>query len=366
MIKRLTPWLAAALFVSGCSTQPLNRAAQRGDAAQVKALLDKGADPNKKGWVGETPLMTAAFHGKMPVVEALLAAGADVNARWRYGTPLSYAATRGNEGVVDLLVSKGAQVDDQVIEAAMENGFSALAVKLGRVRGQQVGAKEPSVDRPSYSAAAAAPRPDDVAVVVAVDEDNDAEAMTAHLKALGFAEDRVVSLQTRKASRTQLSAHLDEWLPSRVKPESMVVFYYSGKGAVDPKTGEALLMPFDFDAKFPQSTAVPLKRVYDSLAKLKAKKTLVVLDTAFPGAAKDALMPAGGLTTLLAAVDGQTAGALEKQRHGLFTYYLLQGLTAGKRAAQDLIDFAAPKVRDQAKRQGREQTASLLGPDTEI
>ena len=355
--------LCAALAVSGCSTAPLNRAASRGDAASLKAQLDKGADPNMRGIVGETPLMSAAFSGSRQAVEVLLAAGADVNARWRYGTPLSYAAQRGHTDIVRLLLDRGAQCDDQAVEAAKENAFSALARELSLHKDRQSGKGAPSVDQPRYSAA---PRADDLAVLVSVDQDNDAEALLRHLKALGFLEDRIASLKSRKATRTQLVAHLEEWLPARVKPESTVVFYYSGRGGADAKTGQALLLPWDVDANFLQSTAYPLRQVYERLAGLKAKKVFIVLDSAFSGAAAEDLRPADSITALMAASNAQIAGALQEQHHGLLTYYLLQGLSEGKRTTRALYDYLKPLVEEQARRQGRQQTPALMGADAEI
>ena len=85
---------------------PLCRAASRGDVAQVRDLLWRGANPNAPDEQGKTPLMWSAwifahlaerenqvkdpdFHG---VAKLLLDKGADANARDRAGhTPLLLA-----------------------------------------------------------------------------------------------------------------------------------------------------------------------------------------------------------------------------------------------------------------------------------
>ena len=54
---------------------PLIRACARNDVAQVKTLLQNGADPNKPGRHGEIPLSVAAKCGGVRVTEVLLRHG---------------------------------------------------------------------------------------------------------------------------------------------------------------------------------------------------------------------------------------------------------------------------------------------------
>lgn len=160
---------------------------------------------------------------------------------------------------------------------------------------------------------------------------------------------------------------------------STVFFYYSGHGAPDPRAGQAYLVPSDGDAMFLQSTALPLKQVYGALAKLPARRVIVVLDACFSGVAGRSVIArgtrplvlrtqeliAGGRTTVLAASSGEeTSGALDAQGHGLFTYYLLQGLSAGRRSTRALLDYLKPLVEDEARRQNREQVPVQLGEPT--
>ena len=56
---------------------PLHAAVLNGDAAQVKSLLKRGADPNAKNHAGITPLMLAV--GDPVKLDLLLKHGANVN-----------------------------------------------------------------------------------------------------------------------------------------------------------------------------------------------------------------------------------------------------------------------------------------------
>lgn len=76
----------------------------------VKALLEKGADPDQIFFSGETALHLAVEQGNYTVAELLLAFGADVNAQERKEgfTPLMYAAIKDDRKMLKLLTSHGA------------------------------------------------------------------------------------------------------------------------------------------------------------------------------------------------------------------------------------------------------------------
>lgn len=125
---------ALAAIEAGADPNAINRyglpvlfsAAQAGDAAIVKALITKGADPNTKigtsyntagvGYTGTTdgtPLGYAAAKGKLQAMEALVTAGADVNGAGPEGrTPLIQAVDSGKFAVVEWLIAKGANASD--------------------------------------------------------------------------------------------------------------------------------------------------------------------------------------------------------------------------------------------------------------
>lgn len=126
--------LAAAVLVflafAGCSAAkraempPLIEAVRSGDAASVRALVAKGADPNApSGGNGWTPLLHAIHTNQAASVEALLAAGAAVDGTDGNGTtPLMMAGGYGYTPIVALLLSRGADARkrDRGGETALE------------------------------------------------------------------------------------------------------------------------------------------------------------------------------------------------------------------------------------------------------
>lgn len=68
-------------------------AAEKGQIAVVKSLLEAKTEVNKRDKQGNTALMFACYKGYVTIVELLLAAGADVNAGNGYSTALSMAVS---------------------------------------------------------------------------------------------------------------------------------------------------------------------------------------------------------------------------------------------------------------------------------
>jgi hypothetical protein len=251
-------------------------------------------------------------------------------------------------------------------------------------------ALQSDIDAPAYKLRE---HPENFAVVIGIEQYadlpdaqfavRDADAMRAHLIALGYPDRNVIYLTGQNATRAGIQKYLNEWLPRNVKPQSTVFFYYSGHGAPDARTGEAYLVPWDGDPKFLATTAFPLKEVYAALEKLPARDIVVVLDSCFSGAGgrsvlakglrpmvitvETGFLPQGRLALFAAASRDEVTGGMEEQGHGIFTYYFLKGLSgaakdkSGTVTLKGLYEYAKPLVQDAARHQNRDQTPVLHG-----
>lgn len=111
---------------------------RRGRSAEVEEQLQRGADPDRRDWQGNTPLLIAARDGHAQLVERLLAAGASVHLKDRqHGmTALMWAALRGHEAVVEQLLQAGAdptladRYGKDAAGLAREYGHSEIAALL--------------------------------------------------------------------------------------------------------------------------------------------------------------------------------------------------------------------------------------------
>jgi uncharacterized protein len=91
---------------------PLQWAAYRSDASEVKRLLAAGADVSQANVYGVTPMQLAAVTGNAAIIKLLLAAGADVESPTAEGqTALMSVARTGNVEAAKLLIRRGAHVN---------------------------------------------------------------------------------------------------------------------------------------------------------------------------------------------------------------------------------------------------------------
>ena len=129
---------------------PVADAAQRGDAAAVRALLADGADVNAAQGDGMTGLHWAAFNGNAAIADVLVGAGADLEAVTRLGAhrPLHVAAKEGHAAVTALLLEAGADPSALTSTGAAPLHFAAASGDARSVsalldHGASVDAREP-------------------------------------------------------------------------------------------------------------------------------------------------------------------------------------------------------------------------------
>lgn len=96
------------------SWRPIHYAAKNGHLECIKVLLEHGADIHSEDIENETAITLASFYGHTECVRYLLEQGANVNDCAVDGTPLIYAAQCENAECVKLLLEHGACVNTSV------------------------------------------------------------------------------------------------------------------------------------------------------------------------------------------------------------------------------------------------------------
>lgn len=129
---------AAAQDPKQALNEQLYEAARKGDVAEVKAVLDRGADVNAKFRYGATALFKAAERGHTEVVRLLIERGADVNVKDTFygATAISWAVQKGHTGVVRAILAKSADEAGDVLLDGVRSGnaeMAAAALDTGKV-----------------------------------------------------------------------------------------------------------------------------------------------------------------------------------------------------------------------------------------
>jgi hypothetical protein len=193
----------------------------------------------------------------------------------------------------------------------------------------------------------------------------DADAFAAELKdpEIGrFPAENVREITNAEATTKNIKEQLN-WIARSAQPNDLVVIYMATHGSprsLDSVSGVNYLITYDtemydqgsFDEDAMYGTALPMVELADAVAtRMKALRTLVVLDTCYSGGSIGNQVPANGKATVMAAPShamleqmGQGTGRIvlaasqsdeeslesAKLGHGYFTYYLLQALKSGK------------------------------------
>jgi|WetSurMetagenome_2_1015567.scaffolds.fasta_scaffold00007_127 hypothetical protein len=211
---------------------------------------------------------------------------------------------------------------------------------------------------------------------------NDAKIFAEYAKKILGIEDKFVLITlnaTASIMRNQIKRAID--IVKVMGASSEIIFYYAGHGFPDQATKIPYLIPVDVSASN-LSEAIKLADVYTQLGSSGAGKVTVLLDACFSGGGRDMgplsarsvrMVPEsedkminGNMVVFAASTGDQTAQALKKEKHGLFTYYLLKKLkeTSGNITYNDLFDYILKSVQiDALTENNNPQVPVLISSD---
>jgi hypothetical protein len=226
----------------------------------------------------------------------------------------------------------------------------------------------------------------------------DAEAIYQFLTTRGgYPKDNVVLLTDNtpdKPTLQNIRRALGDFLYRRPAREDMVLIYYAGHGApeVDAAGTESdgiskYLIPRNADPESLYSTALPMDEIQRIFGRIQAERVVMMLDTCYSGSAGgrtftrqqlrsnrlndqflERLTRSKGRVIITAAGPNEVALETAELGHGLFTYYLLEGL--GGRADRDgdgivtvseLYEYLEHEVDRRARAVGGRQRPLMRG-----
>jgi len=188
---------------------------------------------------------------------------------------------------------------------------------------------------------------------------NDAETFRKYaLNVLGVEEKNMHFMLDATAGQMKREIDLVTAILKRLGEQGELIFYYAGHGFPDEVTKVPYLIPVDVDATN-LSAAIRLSDVYQKLGETGADRITVFLDACFSGGGRNqgllaargvAVKPKkeninGNMVVFSASSGEQSALPYHKEKHGMFTYYLLDKLqTGGNVSYGELEEYLKRKI----------------------
>lgn len=167
---------------------------------------------------------------------------------------------------------------------------------------------------------------------------NDASVFREYaLKTLGVQDENMFFLTDASAGEMRKKIDLVTALLKRMGSESELIFYYAGHGLPDESSRIPYLIPVDVDATN-LAYAIKLSDIYRNFSETGAKRITIFLDACFSGGGRNQGLlaargvrikpeeaPVSGNMVVFAASSGdQSSLPYRKEKHGIFTFYLLK------------------------------------------
>ncbi len=200
----------------------------------------------------------------------------------------------------------------------------------------------------------------------------------------GVPEDHVTLLLNEEAKTRNIKSAIGKWLKSKARKEDTVIIFYTGHGA--PEGQETYWVTYDADIDDLFSTALDNNTITDMLARVDAQRMITFLDSCYSAATVNRTnrtrdiqveIPwdkfTGEGNVIISASNGkQLSLEMQAYEHGVFTYYLLEGLKGqadgmtgegrdGVIEVEEIWNYVRNRVSETARAQNNTQTPVLQG-----
>ncbi len=256
-------------------------------------------------------------------------------------------------------------------------------------------AEQKKNSKPSVTNAVRTPA-DAVALVIGVESyqsiskalyaNNDAMQFQDFIRStMGVRAENIKTLNNDKATRAEMLSAIKFWLPAHVQAgKTHVYVFFSGHGLRSDEDAQTYWLPSDANKALLSETAVAERWVMSELQKLHAKSVTLFLDSCYSGMTRrgeplDAysrgVQPksvgtplSSNFTVFSAAASHQAALSADEFKQGIFSYFLIKGLSGAADVDGDqqvsngeLIDYLSVNVDKKAKALNHRQQPQLLG-----
>ncbi|PIE34062.1 hypothetical protein CSA56_09100 [candidate division KSB3 bacterium] len=199
----------------------------------------------------------------------------------------------------------------------------------------------------------------------------------------GVPKDHIKLLLNEEATDRNIKRAIGRWLSRQAQEDDTVLIYYSGHGA--PEGRDTYWVTYNADIDDLYTTALNNSDIADMLDRIHSRRVITFLDSCYSAATvirknQTRSVPteipwkkfAGEGRVTISASDGKELSLeLEEYRHGVFTYYLLEGLKGqadsnadGIVEVDEIWDYVKYQVKEKSREAGNPQTPVFQGAIT--
>jgi formylglycine-generating enzyme required for sulfatase activity/uncharacterized caspase-like protein len=227
---------------------------------------------------------------------------------------------------------------------------------------------------------------------------DDAQSFANALNAsCGVPRDHIKLLTDERATSDAVRSALGTWLSKAAGPEDTVFVYFSGHGyaeeedSLSPGTARTYLVTSNTTLEDLVSTSIPIEEVSVLLSRIRAQKALVLIDSCFSGGATGSGSSIGRGVTRAKSIGAGTNGSVLRMatagsgravitaceadeisyeysdlKHGLFTHFLIKGLSGEARVGanpitpNELYGYLSKNVLAESLKRQHKQTVTAL------
>jgi len=173
------------------------------------------------------------------------------------------------------------------------------------------------------------------------------------------------------------------------KNKTDIYLFFSGHGLASTEDNDVYLFPHNGDPEVLDISALKRNEIFQQISDYEPASVTVFLDTCYSGATRsNELLIASAkpiflevapttippnFTLISAAANNQIASSLDEAKHGLFSYFLMQGLQGKadsnndkKITNEEIYTYVATNVEIEAFNLGRTQTPQIIGDSDKI
>ena len=190
---------------------------------------------------------------------------------------------------------------------------------------------------------------------------NDAKAFYRHLTdVIQIPDENVTLLLDQDAGLSRLRSTLGTHLKKMAGKQDMVIIYFAGHGATEKDVlspdGDGLekyILPYDVDPEDLYASALPMREISHIFYRIQSQRIIFIADACYSGASGgrtisltgiranisdaflDRITAGKGTVIITASGANEVSAEDEKLQHGVFTFYLLEGLAGAADADKD-------------------------------